>query len=147
GEPTLGTVFTPKLEALLGSVRRPDAPLDARHEAIAASLQSVYEDAAMHVLTHVQRATRATRLCLAGGCAMNSVANGKIRERTPFREVFIQPAAGDNGTAPGAALHAWHTESAAPRRFVMEHAYWGPSFGDGDVAAALDREAAAIGRS
>src|SRR5438034_7436381 len=138
GEPTIGTVFTPKLEALLGPPRRPDEPLDARHEAIAASVQAVFEDAAMHVLDGVQQQTQARQLCLAGGCAMNSVANGKIRERTDFREVFIQPAAADNGTALGAALYAWHTESAAPRRFVMEHAYWGPSFGDGDVAAALD---------
>src|SRR5204863_7459283 len=66
GEPALGPVFTSKLEALLGPARRKDEPLDARHEAIAASLQSVYEDAAMHVLTHVQRATQSTRLCLAG---------------------------------------------------------------------------------
>src|SRR5206468_1407053 len=91
GEPTIGPVFTPKLEALLGPARRSDEPLDARHEAIAASLQAVYEDAAMHILSHVQGATGATRLCLAGGCAMNSVANGKIRERTGFRDVFIQP--------------------------------------------------------
>ena len=82
GEPTIGPVFTPKLEALLGPARRPDEPLDAQHEALAASLQVVFEEAAMHVLGHVQAATRSTRLCLAGGCAMNSVANGKIRERT-----------------------------------------------------------------
>jgi carbamoyltransferase len=144
GEPTLGTVFTPKLEALLGPVRRPDEPLDARHEAIAASLQSVYEDAAMHVLTHVQRATQATRLCLAGGCAMNSVANGKIRERTPFRDVFIQPAAGDNGTALGAALYAWHATGSHPRDFVMEHGYWGPEFSDREIAGVLDAARAAI---
>src|SRR6185312_1996481 len=85
GAPTIGRVFTPKLETLLGPARRADEPLDARHEAIAASLQAVFEDAAMHVLRHVQRATGATALCLAGGCAMNSVANGKIRDRTDFR--------------------------------------------------------------
>jgi carbamoyltransferase len=138
GEPTIGTVFSPKLESLLGPARRTDEPLDARHEAIAASLQAVYEDAAMHVLTHVQRTTGAARLCLAGGCAMNSVANGKIRERTPFREVFIQPAAGDNGTALGAALHAWHSTGNRERGFVMEHGYWGPEFSDREIAAVLD---------
>src|SRR5438067_1136239 len=140
GEPALGPVFTSKLEALLGPARRKDEPLDARHEAIAASLQSVYEDAAMHVLTHVQRATQSTRLSLAGGCAMNSVANGKIRERTPFREVFIQPAAGDNGTALGAALHAYHRIPGSPRASVMEHSYWGPSFSDGAIGAAIDAQ-------
>jgi carbamoyltransferase len=145
GEPTIGTVFTPKLEALLGPARRVDEPIDARHEAIAASLQAVYEDAAMHVLTHVQRATGATQLCLAGGCAMNSVANGKIRERTPFRDVFIQPAAGDNGTALGAALYAWHASGAHPRDFVMEHGYWGPAFSDAEISAVLDAARRAIG--
>jgi carbamoyltransferase len=144
GEPTIGTVFTPKLEALLGPARRSDDAVDARHEAIAASLQAVYEDAALHVLTHVQRATGATRLCLAGGCAMNSVANGKIRERTAFRDVFIQPAAGDNGTALGAALHAWHAAGSRPREFVMEHGYWGPEFSDAAIAAVLDEARASI---
>ena len=144
GEPTLGSVFTPKLEALLGPARRPDEPLDERHEAIAASLQAVFERAAVHVLRHVQAQTRATRLCFAGGCAMNSVANGKIREQTGFREVFIQPAAGDNGTALGAAFAAWHEQPSRPRAFVMEHAYWGPAFDQADVCAALDRERDAI---
>jgi carbamoyltransferase len=138
GEPTIGTVFTPKLEALLGPARRPSDPLTARHEALAASLQTVFEDAAMKVLNHVQRSTGRTRLCYAGGCAMNSVANGKIRSRTGFTDVFIQPASGDNGTALGAAFEAWHRHSKAPRAFVMEHGYWGPDFSDAQIAATLD---------
>jgi carbamoyltransferase len=144
GEPTLGSVYTSKLETLLGPSRRPDEPLEARHEAVAASLQVVFERAAAHVLAHVFETTRNPRLCLAGGCGMNSVANGKVRERTGFREVFIQPAAGDNGTALGAAFHAWHAESKQPRHFVMEHSYWGPEFGDVEIAATLDRHAADI---
>ena len=147
GEPTIGRVFTKKLYSLLGPARLADEPLDARHEAIAASLQVVYEQAAMHVLSHVQRRTGATRLCLAGGCGMNSVANGKIREQTGFREVFIQPAAGDNGTALGAAYHAWHDGGSHPRDFVMEHGYWGPEFGDAEIAAVLDSDQAAVDRS
>src|SRR5205814_214078 len=75
GAPTLGPVFTPRLESLLGPARRQDEPIAATHEAIAASLQVVFERAAVHVLRHVQKATGSTRLCLAGGCAMNSVAN------------------------------------------------------------------------
>jgi carbamoyltransferase len=137
GEPTIGRVFTPKLEQLLGPARRVDEVLASKHEAVAASLQAVFEKAVMHVLRHVHETTRNPRLCLAGGCAMNSVSNGKIREETPFREVFIQPAAGDNGTALGAAFHAWHAASRKPREFVMEHAYWGPQFSDEDVAATL----------
>jgi carbamoyltransferase len=144
GEPKIGSVFTPKLESLLGPARRRDEPVGARHEAVAASLQAAYERAAMHVLRHVQQTTGSTRLCLAGGCAMNSVANGKIREQTAFREVFIQPASGDNGTALGAAFYAWNQIEARPRGFVMEHSYWGPSFDDQAIAAALDAEQAAI---
>ena len=138
GEPTIGTVFTPKLERLLGPARQPSEPLTARHEALAASLQAVFEDAALTVLNHVQRSTGRTRLCFAGGCAMNSVANGKIRARTGFTDVFIQPAAGDNGTALGAAFEVWHRRSRAPRAFVMEHGYWGPQFSDEEIAATLD---------
>jgi carbamoyltransferase len=144
GEPTMGNVFTPKLEALLGPSRRPDEPVGEKHEAIAASLQAVFEDAMMKLLNHVQRATGQTRLCFAGGCAMNSVANGKIRERTKFTDVFVQPAAGDNGTALGAAFDVWHRESNAPREFVMEHGYWGPESSDAQIAATLDRAAAEI---
>ncbi len=142
GEPRIGRVFTTKLEALLGPARQPDEPLTARHEAIAASLQKVFEGAVMHILRYVQRQTRARAICLAGGCAMNSVANGKIREATDFEHVFIQPAAGDNGTALGAAFHAWHEFSSNGRDFVMQHGYWGPEFADAEICAALDARAA-----
>jgi len=81
-----------------------DAALTSEHDDIAASLQQVFEEAAFHVLNAVHKRTGLPRLCLAGGCAMNSVANGKIRERTPFQDVYIQPASGDNGTALGAAF-------------------------------------------
>ncbi len=138
GEPSVGRVFSPRLEELLGPARPADAPLGAEHEAIAASLQQVYEEAAFHVLAWAHRRTGSTRLCLAGGCGMNSVANGKIRERTPFQEVYVQAAAADNGTALGAAFHVWHQLSTAPRRFVMSHAYWGPEFGDEAIADAID---------
>src|SRR6185369_8457035 len=145
--PAIGRVFTPKLEQLLGAARSKDEPVTPKHEAIAASLQAAFENAAMHVLNHVYAVTKNPRLCLAGGCAMNSVANGKIRERTGFREVFIQPASGDNGTALGAAFHAWHAEGAAPngrREFVMEHGYWGPEFDDASIVATLRDRAGAI---
>jgi len=144
GEPTIGTVFRPKLESLLGTARRRDQPVDTRHEAIAASLQAVFEQAAFHVLRHVRTSTGLPAVCLAGGCAMNSVANGKIREATGFRDVFIQPAAGDNGTALGAAFYALQQTEGRGRGFVMEHGYWGPSFDDGAIAAALDAERPAI---
>jgi carbamoyltransferase len=139
GEPTMGAVYTPKLEQLLGPARKSEEPITPRHEAIAASLQVVFEEAAFHVLNALYERVRLPRLCLAGGCAMNSVMNGKIRERTPFKEVYIQPAAGDNGTALGAALYVQHHLLGQPRRFVMEHGYWGPEFGDEEVSRVIEK--------
>ena len=136
GEPRLGRVFSTKLEDLLGPARQPDEPLTPRHEAIASSLQEVFEEAYFHILRGLHESTRLKTLCLAGGCAMNSVANGKVRDRTPFTSVFIQPAAGDNGTALGAAFYVQHAVLHQPRRFVMQHGYWGPTFDTG----ALDRD-------
>jgi carbamoyltransferase len=137
GEPEIGRVFTKKLEVLLGPARRPQEPLDQRHEAIAASVQRVYEEAAFRILCALHARVRNPRLCLAGGCAMNSVANGKIRVETPFTDVYIQPAAGDNGTALGAALQVWHRQGG-DRRFEMRHSYWGPQFEAADIEAAVD---------
>jgi carbamoyltransferase len=137
GEPTIAPVFTPELERLLGPARQPDDPIEPRHEDIAASLQAVFEEAAFHVLNALYERTRNPHLCLAGGCAMNSVMNGKIRQHTPFREVYIQPAAADNGTALGAALWVWHQVLGRPRSFVMDHAYWGPEFDGTEIAAAI----------
>jgi len=139
GEPAIAPVFTPRLEQLLGPARHPGDPIEERHQDIAASLQAVFEEAAFHVLNALYGRTGNPRLCLAGGCAMNSVMNGKIRQRTPFREVYIQPAAADNGTALGAALWVWHQKLGRPRGFVMDHAYWGPEFDDSEIAAAIAR--------
>lgn len=147
GEPTIGPVFAPSLERLLGPARRPDDPIEPRHEAIAASLQVVFEDAAVHLLTALHRRTRLSRLCLAGGCAMNSVMNGKIRERTPFREIYVQPAAGDNGTALGAALYVSHRILRQRRRVVMDHAFWGPAFCDEAIVQAIAERESEIARS
>jgi carbamoyltransferase len=147
GEPRVGPVFSSRLESLLGPARRPDQPLTPRHEAIAASLQAVFERAAFHVLRGLHARVRLDRLCLAGGCAMNSVANGKIREETPFTDLYIQPASGDNGTALGAAFYVWHQILAQPRAFVMTHGYWGPEFGAAEVDAALAARSADLGRA
>jgi carbamoyltransferase len=138
GEPVLGLVYTQALERLLGPARRRDEPVTERHEAIAASLQAVFEEAAFHVLDGLHERTGLRRLCLAGGCAMNSVANGKVRANTPFAEVYIQPASGDNGTALGAAYWVWNQVLGGVRGFVMRHGYWGPAFANGEIDNALD---------
>ena len=95
---------------------------------VAASIQRVTEEVLVHMAKAVQRQTGLKRLCMAGGVALNSVANSRILKETGFEELYIQPAAGDGGGAVGAALHAYHHVLGHPRRFVMEHAYWGRAY-------------------
>ena len=137
GAPRVEAVWAPALESLLGPARRPGDPLESRHEDLAASLQAFFEQAAFHILRAVHQQHPNDRLCIAGGCAMNSVANGKIRSATPFKRIYVQPAAGDNGTALGAALHAWHVGHQQPRGLTMSHGYWGTAYDDEQIAAAL----------
>lgn len=134
GEPHLGSAYSKKMERVLGPARQnKDEPITNRHEDIASSMQAMYEEAFFNLLNYVYEQTKIPVLCLAGGCAMNSVANGKIFDRTPFREVYIQPAAGDAGGALGAAFYVWHQILNKRRDFVMEHAYWGPEFDEKEV--------------
>lgn len=137
--PHIGTLYTPKLEDLLGPSRDPEDPdFFGRWADIAASAQVVFEEIYFHVLNDLHARTRNPRVSLAGGCALNSAANGKIFERTPFKEVYIQPAAGDDGTAIGAAYWVEHIVLRRPRRFVMEHAYTGPAYDDAAVERAIE---------
>jgi carbamoyltransferase len=137
--PEFGDLFSPDLEKLLGPRRQPSEPLEDRHRDIARSVQAMYEEALFHLIGMLQRRSGLTDIALAGGCAMNSVANGKVRRMTPFRRVYVQSAAGDAGGAIGAAYAAWHRLGGA-RSFVMDHAYWGPRFGRDEIAALLAAE-------
>jgi carbamoyltransferase len=137
GEPVVPDVYTDRLIDLLGPARTADQPVERLHENIAASVQRVFEEAAFHVLRGVHTRVPSESLCLAGGCAMNSVANGKIRANTPFTNVYIQPAAGDNGTALGAALEAWHAGGDRPASPRMLHSYWGTEYDDGAIARVI----------
>jgi carbamoyltransferase len=137
GEPTVADVYTDRLIGLLGPGRAADDPVTNEHQDIAASVQRVFEECAFHVLRGVHRQVPSDTLCLAGGCAMNSVANGKIRANTPFTQVFIQPASGDNGTALGAALSAWHTATNAANGPRMQHSYWGTEYDASQIAAVI----------
>ena len=136
GSPEFGDLFAPALEALLGPRRAPNDPLDDRHRNIARSVQAMYEEAFFHLIGALQKRYGLTNLALAGGCAMNSVANGKVRRMTPFRRVYVQSAAGDAGGAIGAAFALWHRLGGA-RSFIMDHAYLGPEFGSSDIHALI----------
>jgi carbamoyltransferase len=137
GSPAVGRLFSPSLEELLGPARRPGEPLTEHHHDVAASLQKMLEEAYLHLVNTVWERTRIPRLCLAGGVALNAVANGRILPGTPFADLYIQGAAGDSGTAIGAAYHVWHQVLGHPRSFVMEHAYTGPQYSDEECEAAI----------
>ncbi len=92
---------------------------------IAASIQAVTEEALLQMAQNAYKETGLKRLCMAGGVALNSVANGRILRETPFEELYVQPSAGDGGGAIGAALYGYHMVLGKPRQFIMEHAYWG----------------------
>jgi carbamoyltransferase len=105
---------------------------------LAASIQAVIEDVVLRMARHVHRRTGLPRLCMAGGVALNSVANGRVLREAPFEELYVQPAAGDSGGALGAALWAYHAVLGRPRSFVMEHASWGQEYTRPEVVASLD---------
>jgi carbamoyltransferase len=136
GSPVFDDLFSPALEELLGPRRLPDDPLEERHRNIARSVQSMYEEAFFHLIDRLSKRYQIEDLTLAGGCAMNSVANGKVRRMTPFRRVYVQSAAGDGGGAIGSAFALWH-ELGGARSFVMDHAYWGPQFDSDEIDAFL----------
>ncbi len=100
---------------------------------IAASIQVVTEQIMVKMANHAYRETGIDKLCMAGGVALNSVANRKILTETPFSEIYIHPAAGDGGAAVGAALYGYHTLLGQPRKFIMEHAYWGEEHSPADT--------------
>jgi carbamoyltransferase len=126
----------------LGPARNPDAPIEDRHRNLAFATQAVYEDGFFHLLNTLQRRNGNTAVALAGGCAYNSVANGKIKDRTPFTKCYLQAAAGDAGGAIGAAYVVWHQSGS--RASEMTHAFWGPSFTNAELAALLTDHHAAI---
>jgi carbamoyltransferase len=164
GSPHVGTLFSSELEALLGPRRRRDEELKQKHFDLARSVQEMYEEAFFHLINHLHENYKLPSLALAGGCAMNSVANGKVMRQSPFKRLYIQSAAGDAGGAIGAAIYAWHQSGNCPParrkpndgnkcvldgdllscRQVMDHAYLGPSAIDEDIRGLLERRAPEI---
>jgi carbamoyltransferase len=153
---SLSAAYTSKFLALFGPPREPESPfftrstgddLRGREEAaeknqyyadVAASLQLLTEEAILKIAENLQRRTGHKRLVMAGGVALNSVANGRLMRESAFEEVYIQPNAGDAGGALGAALYAYHVLLKQPRRHVMKHAYYGQSFPDAEEKQSLE---------
>jgi carbamoyltransferase len=139
GSPSYGRLYSEKLIELLGPSRLKGDSITQTHMDIAASVQAMYEEALFHLLSSIHKKTGISRLALAGGCAMNSVANGKIYKNTPFTELYIQSAAGDAGGALGAALSVL-SKIERKRVLPMNHAYWGPEYSDEEIESAIAAE-------
>ena len=138
GSPRFGALFSPAVEDLLGPARREGDELTQGHRDIAHSVQAVYEEAFFNLVRGVHRRYGLADLALAGGCAQNSVANGKVYRNTPVKRLYVQAAAGDAGGALGAALVAWTRHASGRRPLAMDHAYWGPQYDDSACRGAID---------
>lgn len=141
GSPVIGRVFSDEFAKLFGPPREAGGELTDRERDIAASLQLRLEEVGFHVLRHLHEKTGLTDLGLAGGVAYNSVMNGKILLNTPFRRVFVQPAAGDSGTALGVCYQVYNGILNGERRDVMTGAYTGPEFSPEETRSALEQSA------
>ena len=120
GRVRLARHFSERMVKAFGDPREPDGELTQREMDLAYAMQRRFEDVFFHLLNQLYRRMRCEELVMAGGCALNSVANGKLFARSPFRRTWIQPAAGDEGLAIGAALHTYHAVLNQPRRFRDE---------------------------
>jgi len=139
GSPVIGRVFSDEFARLFGPPRAEGAPLSDRDRDIAASLQMRLEEIGFHVLRHLHERTGLTDLGLAGGVAYNSVMNGKILLNTPFKRIFVQPAAGDSGTALGVCYQIYNGILKGERGEVMEGSYTGPQFSNEEIRTVLER--------
>ena len=137
GAPAIGPLYTSKLTQLFGPPREPRTEITEHHQNVAASLQAMLEEAEFGLVEMLQRSTGQTALCMAGGVALNSSFNGKVLPNTAFDDIYIHPAAGDAGTALGVCFTIYHQILGHPRTCVLEHAYTGPRFENGQIAKRL----------
>lgn len=126
----MGRFYTDRLSQALGKSRKRSDPLTQREKDIARSTQVRFEEAAVHCLSRLQSHVPTSRLAMAGGCALNGVANARIHRETPFTQQYLQAAASDDGTCLGAAYWVWHNVLGRTERFHMQHAFWGPGYSD-----------------
>jgi carbamoyltransferase len=140
GEPIIEKIFNSNLEEFIGvSPRNKSEILKQVHYDLASSAQAIYEEAFFNLLNATYAKYKIDNLILAGGCAMNSVANGKIYRQSSYKNVYIQSAAGDAGGAIGSAYITARNLGFLKERFIMKHAYWGPAFNDNYQEALLTK--------
>ncbi|MGO9088676.1 MAG: carbamoyltransferase [Candidatus Sulfotelmatobacter sp.] len=137
GTVRLARHFSARMEKLFGEPRRPYSEITQRDMDLAFALQRQFEEIFFHLLKQLHYRVPLDDLAMAGGCALNSVANGKIFDLTPFRRTYIQPAAGDEGLAIGAALHTCHSVLKQPRHHELKDAYLGPEFSESRIQSSL----------
>jgi carbamoyltransferase len=138
GTVALARHFSGRMAELFGPPRDPDAEITQRDMDLAYAMQHCFEEVFFHLLNELHKRVPLENIAMAGGCALNSVANGKLFARTPFRHTWIQPAAGDEGLAVGAALHTYHSVLGHKRDFVMKNSYLGPEFSDARIESSLN---------
>jgi len=138
GTVRLARHFSARMEQLFGEPRRPHTEITQRDMDLAFALQQRFEEVFFHLANQLYERVLLDDLALAGGCALNSVANGKLFDRTPFRRTYIQPAAGDEGLAIGAALHTYHSVLKQPRQHELKRSYLGPEFSESRIQSALE---------
>ncbi|WP_266367603.1 carbamoyltransferase family protein [Tellurirhabdus rosea] len=132
------TIDTPDFAGEFGPMREKGGPLEQKHFDIAASLQLVLEETVLKLITWLHEVTGCDTLCMAGGVALNCVMNARLRDKGPFRDIWVQPASGDSGTALGAAMCIdTRQRNATERAYVMEDVYLGPRFTDDEIEAFL----------
>lgn len=129
GRLIMGRLFSDKLVRELGPATE-RGTITQREMDIAKSVQVRFEQAAIHSLKRMHRLVPTERLVMAGGCALNGVANARILRDTPFSQPYLQAAASDDGTCLGAAMWVWHNVVGSEERFHMQHAFWGPQYSD-----------------
>ena len=140
GEVFFENLYSKNLIELLGKERIETGSIEQFHKDIAHSAQSLYEDAFYNILNETHKLYKNDNICISGGCGMNSVANGKITSRTPFKNVYVQPAAGDAGGALGASYYTWHSVLKKKERFEMKHAYFGNSYSNELIEKVINKE-------
>ena len=139
GEIQLAHTYTEEMISLLGPARAPRSAITQRDHDLSFGVQAAFERAYMHLLNLLHRLVPETRVAMAGGCILNSVANGKLFDETPFRETAIHPAAGDDGLSVGAALYVSNAVLREGRQRQISQAYLGQEFSDAEIAAELAR--------